>query len=99
MSIAVIGGMDRLGPYYRKEAAKLGITLKIFNSSEPGIASKVKAADAVVIFTGKVSHRARNEVMHIARSFGIPVHQFHSCGLCTLRNCFTCIRERGRVYE
>jgi hypothetical protein len=63
MCIALIGGMDRLEQHYRKAAEKFGIELKVFNASAAGMASTVKNADAVVIFTNKVSHRARKEVL------------------------------------
>jgi len=93
MSITLIGGMDRLERHYIHEAEKFGIELQVFNTSEIGIASKMKNADAVVIFTNKVSHRARKEVMNTARSRNIPVYQYHSCGVCTLRECFNCIHK------
>ncbi len=76
-------------------AIKFGIELKVFNASAARIASKVKTADAVAIFTNKVSHRARKEVMNAARSMNVPVHQFHSCGVCTLRDCLHCIAKGG----
>jgi len=95
MCIALIGGMDRLERHYKSEAEKFGIELKVFNTSAAGIASKVKTADAVVIFTNKVSHRARKEVISMVRSRNIPVYQYHSCGICTLRDCFNCIDKKG----
>jgi hypothetical protein len=91
MCIALIGGMDRLERHYVREADKFGISLKVFNRSETAFTSKVRTADAVVLFTNKVSHRARIEVMSAARSADIPVYQYHSCGVCTLRNCFQCL--------
>lgn len=98
MCIAVIGGMDRLERHYKNEAQKLGIELKVFNSAASGMISIIKAVDAVVIFTNKVSHRARKEAMSTAKSKNIPVFQYHSCGICTLRNCFNCLNiGEGRV--
>ncbi|HLE41754.1 MAG TPA: DUF2325 domain-containing protein [Nitrospirota bacterium] len=97
MCIALIGGMDRLERHYKNEAEKFGVDLKVFNASAAGIASKVKAADAVVIFTNKVSHRARKEVVTMARSRNIPVFQYHSCGVCTLRDCLNCLHKKGGV--
>ena len=94
MCVAVIGGMDRLEQHYRKEAENFGIELKVFNTSATGIASKVKTADVVVIFTNKVSHRARKDAMNAARARNIPVYQYHSCGVCTLRDCFNCLNKK-----
>lgn len=97
MCIALIGGMDRLEQHYRKVAEKFCIELKVFNASAAGMTSTVKNADAVVIFTNKVSHRARKEVLKAARTRNVPVYQYHSCGVCTLRDCFNCLNKKGGV--
>lgn len=91
MSIALVGGMDRLERRYLEEAARLDIDLRVFNRSEAGIKAKIKNKDALVIFTNKVSHRVKTEAMSVARSRDIPVFMYHSCGVCTLRECFNCI--------
>ena len=91
MSIALIGGMDRLERHYRQEAARSGVELRVFSQSENNIAAKLKRFDALVIFTNKVSHRVRNEAMAAAKLNGIPVFQYHSCGVCTLRDCLNCL--------
>jgi ABC-type uncharacterized transport system substrate-binding protein len=95
MCVALIGGMDRLERHYKNEAEKFGIELKVFNTSAVGITSKVKSVNALVIFTNKVSHRAREEAVNMARSRNIPVYQYHSCGVCTLRVCLNCIHKEG----
>ncbi len=92
MCAALIGGMDRLKRHYIAEAEKFGIELKVFNGPEADIASKVRNVDALVIFTNKVSHRAKKEVMNIAKSRNIKVFMCHSCGVCTLRNCFNVLK-------
>ncbi|SNB44760.1 DUF2325 domain-containing protein [Geobacter sp. DSM 9736] len=91
MCVAIIGGMTRLEQHYRDEAERLGVTLKVFPTAEHRMENKLRCVDAVIIFTGKVSHRARNEAVSAAKSMGIPVHMRHSCGVCTLRQCLGCI--------
>jgi hypothetical protein len=83
--------MDRLEKHYRDEAGRAGVELRVFTRSENNIASKLKKADAVVIFTNKVSHRVKNEAMCAARLNNIPVFMHHSCGVCTLRDCLNCL--------
>jgi ABC-type uncharacterized transport system substrate-binding protein len=95
MCIAVIGGMDRLQKHYLNEARKFGIKLAIFNKAKAGMAAGIRHVDAVVIFTNKISHNARNEAMAAARDNRIPVYMFHSCGLCTLRECFHCLQGKN----
>ena len=92
MCIAVIGGMDRLQKHYLSEARKFGIKLAIFSKMKTGMAASIRHVDAVVIFTNKVSHNAKKEAMSAAKNNNIPVFMFHSCGLCTLRECFNCLQ-------
>lgn len=92
MCIALIGGMDRLEKHYQEAAADAGITLEVFNTSPANFAVKLKKADAVVIFTNKVSHQARNEAVQVAKSRGIPCIMQHACGVCTLRDCLECCK-------
>jgi len=91
MCIAVIGGMDRLERHYRQEAERSGIELRIFNRSEANIGAKLKHVDALVIFTNKVSHRIKKEALKAVKSRAVPVLLQHSCGVCTLRDCLSCL--------
>ncbi len=93
MSIALVGGMDRLAKHYQGEAKKHGIKLSIFSQSHSSMQSKIKNCDAVVVFTNKVSHSARNAAIAEARKREIPIYQFHSCGLSTLRGCFDGLKD------
>lgn len=90
MCIALIGGMDRLERHYREEAERAGISLQVFTKSQTNIAAKLKKADAIVIFTNKVSHRVKVEAMQVAKALDIPVIMHHACGVCTFRNCLEC---------
>jgi len=91
MSVVLVGGMDRLGNQYRKEAKRMGMKLRIFNQSENDLEGKIGSADAVVIFTNKVSHQARNQAVATAKRRGIPLFMHHGCGVCTLRECLRCL--------
>ena len=95
MCVALIGGMDRLKRNYIEEAKKYGVELKIFNKHVTGIVSKIKNMDALIIFTNKVSHKAKKEAMNIAKTKNIPIYMYHSCGICTLRDCLNCLKNRG----
>lgn len=99
MSVILVGGMDRLGEKYRTEAKRQGMDLRIFSQAENNMAVKIKGADAVVIFTNKVSHHARNEAMAAAKKNGIPVFMHHTCGVCTLRECLVCLNMMPKINE
>ncbi|MCJ2164338.1 MULTISPECIES: DUF2325 domain-containing protein [unclassified Pseudodesulfovibrio] len=85
MCAAIIGGMDRLKKEYLTEAKKNGIKIKHFTGKERKISKTLGNVDFVVMFTNKVSHKARTEVLDAVRGKGVPVYMHHSCGLSTLR--------------
>ncbi|MFA5516040.1 MAG: DUF2325 domain-containing protein [Desulfuromonadales bacterium] len=91
MCVAVIGGMNRLERHYRQEATQAGVELRIFNESEVNIGAKLRHVDALLIFTNKVSHRAKKEAMNAVKGRSIPVFMEHSCGICTFRDCLNCL--------
>ncbi|WP_018124801.1 DUF2325 domain-containing protein [Desulfovibrio oxyclinae] len=87
MCAALIGGMDRLKREYMNEAKKQGVKLKFFTGKERNISGSVGGVDLVVMFTNKISHKARNEVMGVVKSREIPMVMHHSCGVSSLRRC------------
>lgn len=95
MCIAVIGGMKRLAAHYRAEAQRQGIELQVFNVAGRELERKLQRMDAVILFTGQVSHNARHEVVRAARRHKIALYQCHSCGICSLRECLNCLAGQG----
>jgi len=91
MSIVLVGGMDRLGDKYQKEARDQGMDLHIFSQADQNMGNRIKHADVVVIFTNMVSHQARHDAYTAAKKKGIPVIMHHSCGVCTFRECLNCL--------
>jgi hypothetical protein len=91
VKVTLIGGMDRLEPHYLREASRAGHELKIFSQYVSGLEAKIGTTEAVVLFTGKVSHQARNHALEAARNLGVPVYQSHSCGVSSLRECLAAL--------
>ena len=96
MSIVLVGGMERLGEQYRVEAQRHGRELHIFSQDDGSLCPRIKKAEAVVIFTNKVSHQARHRAVNTAKKEGVPVFMHHSCGVCSLRECLNCLEIIGR---
>ena len=94
MKISVIGGMQRLEREYIQVGQKLGIDLRVFNQSGSQLRKRLGQSEALVLFTDKMSHQIRTEAMEVAKAQGIPVYMLHSCGVCTLRNCLTCLKNK-----
>lgn len=95
LRVTLIGGMDRLGQHYQEEARKVGVNLRIFTRAEAGLAKKIGGSQGLVVFTGNISHEARGLALRVARDFAIPVYQYHSCGVCTLRKCLSFLGGTG----
>lgn len=93
MRVSLVGGIDRLERRYLQEAEKAGVDLKIFNRLEADLSAKIRHAEAVVLFTSKISHKARAKVMNVAHAKDIPVFMSHNCGVCALRDCLNCVKK------
>lgn len=93
MSILLIGGMDRLERHYQNEAIKRGVNLKIFTKQTKEIGKKIGKIDAIVLFTDKVSHSLKNEIINLAKTRKIPLFMYHSCGISTFRRCLDCLQK------
>ncbi len=91
MNIALIGGVKSLEKNYKLEADKRNIDLRVFNKATTGMALKVRNYNAVIIFTNFVSHRAKKEIMDMAKKSNMPVVMHHSSGVSTLRDSLNCI--------
>ncbi len=87
MCAALVGGMDRLKRDYMNEAERNGIKLKCFTGKERKNSGSLGNVDFVVLFTNKVSHKARKDVLSSLKNRDIPVIQSHSCGVSSLRDC------------
>ena len=99
MSIVLIGGMKRQEQHYLEEARRHGIDLQVFNQASRRMTRQIGRADALILFTGKVSHEAREQALSAARRQNVPIHQQHACGLCSLRQCFCCILNQASRIE
>ena len=85
MSIAVIGGMDRLKRFYEKKGFEFGYKVKVFSQQVPNIRKRLTGVKGVILFTNTVSHNLVKEVVHVSRKHGIPVERSHSSSLSGLQ--------------
>ena len=73
MSIAIIGGMDRLKNLYERQAKDLGYKVKFFGRKVPNLGKRISGVDGIVILTGMVAHHMVAEVNRAARLRSIPI--------------------------
>ncbi len=87
MSIAIIGGMDRLKRDYRKVGVKYGVDIYHFERCRPRLEKRLGGMDAIVIFTGRTSHNAMKQARSVATAAGARVIMSRACGLSSLGRC------------
>jgi hypothetical protein len=78
MSVAIVGGLDRLKNIYKAQGKGMGFKVKMFGQRVPALGKRISGVDAIVIFTGNVAHDMVVEASRIAKQFNIPISWSHS---------------------
>jgi len=68
-TVLVVGGLVRLAPRYR--ASITGIRVVLANRDSLALENRMRAADAVVVIPGNVSHQAARKVREYSRRHGL----------------------------
>ncbi|MZG29228.1 MAG: DUF2325 domain-containing protein [Nitrospinae bacterium] len=87
MSVAIVGGLDRLRRSYEKGCRDMGYRGKVFSKRIPKLANRMSGVSGIVIFTGTVAHPMVEEATRVAREFGIPLERSHSSSVSALKRC------------
>ena len=88
MSVAILGGMDRLKCYYIKQGRDLGFSsVKVFSRKFPNMLKRLKGFSGIVICTGNVAHTMVEGTVRMAQANGIPIARTHSSSVSALKNC------------
>ncbi len=97
MSVAILGGLDRLKPFYKKRGRELGFSgVKVFSQKVPNLGRRMQGFDGIVICTGTVAHPMVEEAVRVARDFGIPIGRTHSSSVSALKKSLAEISAVGR---
>ncbi|MCA9484914.1 MAG: DUF2325 domain-containing protein [Nitrospina sp.] len=97
MTVAILGGIDRLMPNYEKQAKRLGLEVKMFPRRVPNLPQRLQDVSGIVVFTGTISHPLVIEAVKVARSRGIPIERSHTSSISGLKRCLGEISRRGRL--
>ena len=88
MSIAILGGIDRLAPHYMKHGRAMGFSnIKVFSKKMPNMVKRLSQYGAIVICTGNVAHAMVEGTVRMAQNNGIPVGRTHSSGVTAMKKC------------
>jgi len=85
VSVAIIGGHDRMVCRYKEICACHGCSAKVFTQPKGDLARAIGGADLIVVFTEAVSHSAAQQARSIAAAANITLVQSHSGSCSALR--------------
>ena len=88
MSVAILGGMDRLKSYYVKQGRDLGFSnVKVFSRKFPDMIKRLKSYGGIVICTKNVAHTMVEGTVRMAQANGIPIARTHSNSVSAMKEC------------
>lgn len=86
MTVAIVGGLDRLAPHYTAlEKEHEGLEIRVFSRYKPALQKRIASADGVVLCTDLISHGAAREVYRLAREDGIALACSHRSSVSAVR--------------
>ena len=89
MSIAILGGLDRLKPHYLRHGRSLGFNnVKVFSKKFPDMVKRLSKFERIVICTGNVAHTMGEGTVRMAQINGIQIGRTHSSSVSAMKKCF-----------
>jgi hypothetical protein len=89
MSIAILGGLDRLKPHYLRHGRSLGFNnVKVFSKKFPDMVKRLSKFEKIVICTGNVAHSMVEGTVRMAQINGIQIGRTHSSSVSAMKKCF-----------
>ena len=95
MSVAILGGLDRLRRLYERKCVDMGYQVKVFSQRVPNLANRMNGVDGIVVFTGTVAHPMVEEANRVAKMFNIPLERSRSSSVSALKRCLEGFSENG----
>lgn len=89
MSIAILGGLDRLKNYYEQKGKDLGYNVKVFSQRVPNLAQRLSGVHGIVIFTGTIAHHMMEDANRVAKKYKIPVGRSQSPSVSAFKRCLS----------
>jgi hypothetical protein len=87
MSVAIIGGLDRLKRNYEKIRSERGIRVKLFNKKVPEMDRRLIGVNGIILVTGTISHTMANQALRVAKKYKIPLSRNHSSSISSIKRC------------
>lgn len=87
MTVAIVGGLNRLNEQYAKLAKEENLDLRVFNCYSPSLSKRIVQSDGVILFTNLISHKAARHVYKLARDNKINLICRHNCSISAVQSC------------
>ena len=78
MSVAIIGGHERMERRYQKICEEYGCTAKVYTKEKGAMKKKIGSPDLLICFTTTVSHKMVHAASQEAKRGGFPIAHCHS---------------------
>jgi hypothetical protein len=89
MSVVIVGGNERMACRYATICKSFGCKAKVFTKENGTLKKKMGFPDALIVFTGTVSHKMMISASEQAKQNNIPVLHVHSSSSTALHNALT----------
>ena len=88
VSVAILGGLDRLKPHYLNQGRSLGFDkMKVFSKKFPDIVKRLRKFERIVICTGNVAHTMVEGTVRMAQINEIQISRTHSSSVSAMKKC------------
>ena len=94
-TVAVVGGITGLEPEYRRILEENNLLPKIYNQDSARLVGRIKGTDAIILFTGTVSHKMAEKIRRAARAGEIPLINVQPSSISALRKSVGAFPPRG----
>lgn len=94
MTVAIIGGLNRLNEQYARLAKEENLDLRVFNRLTPSLQKRIEQMDGVILFTNLISHKAARHVYKLARDNKINLICCHKCSVSAVRSCVAELKNK-----
>lgn len=81
MCVAIAGGVKSIERNYLSLLKRQGVKGKAFNREVPDLRKRIEQVDAVILFTGTVSHKLAKACTSVCRKKGITIKRLHSSSM------------------
>lgn len=86
MSIAIVGGNERMERQYKNLCQEYSCDAKVFTRMRGGLKNKLGSPDLLILFTNTMSHKMAQWALNEAKGSNAVIARSHSSSISALKN-------------